>query len=366
MFNPFRWKSAHNWTTPQPTWGTKSSDTSDTYGYKSPYVKEVDDSAVEPVIPSEIEGIKICRYRQTKDKWQHLPQKSLDRRESPTDVRIITWKISQHLSHPEDRLAVALAHIAEELGCGDAIELSCANARKPPPCVICLQEVHVRALQDELVQNAWVRAYFCVLPHKVEKWGAGAKYGNVTLVSRDVPVEKAAILRFGVSSMKRTAVIAHLLLRAAKVREGAAEPRELRVAVINTQLESSEHGTVYRPRQLDMLAAFLKQKKDGVNGGVIVGDMNAESRADRLMPDALGLKDAWKRGDEDEEGCTWGYNQPASARVQFPPMRMDKMLFSPRRGLKVDEPTRIGVGVTYNGSPVSEHYGLISTLRMLK
>ncbi|KAL1740222.1 hypothetical protein HDZ31DRAFT_47921, partial [Schizophyllum fasciatum] len=183
----------------------------------------------------------------------------------------------------------------------------------------------------------------------------------VTLVSRDVPVEAAAVLRFGHSAQKRTAIIAHLWLRAARVREGATEPRLVRVAVINTQLESDEHGPTYRPQQLELLSQFLRT--EGVNGGVIAGDLYPVSRSDRQQPEKLGLKDAWKRGDDDEEGFTC-FDKSDHPRI--PPARFDKLLFLPRRGLKVDEPTRIGMDLTCDGAAVSEHCGLMSTLHMLK
>ena len=44
--------------------------------WRSAYVKPVDDSDITPVIPSEIEGVKVCRWRETKGKWSHLPQVS--------------------------------------------------------------------------------------------------------------------------------------------------------------------------------------------------------------------------------------------------------------------------------------------------
>ncbi|KAL1724267.1 hypothetical protein EV715DRAFT_189074 [Schizophyllum commune] len=343
--------------------------------WRSAYVKPVDDSDITPVIPSEIEGVKVCRWRDTKAKWSHLPQASLNARDPPSDVRLITWCMDGEGRRSESRSrppAGSHGRGAESRSRPPASSHSrqpTASTHKrgnttfgrPPPCVICLQEVSGAALERVLVNHPWVRAYFCLLPHERKKWPEEAKFGNVTLVSRDVPVEAAAVLRFGRSAMGRSALITHIWLRGARVREGATERRTLRVAVINTQLEGTQPpGRDYRRKQLELLSQFLRV--EGVNGGVIAGNMYPEGPGDHDQPEkVLKLKDAWKGGNNDPAGAT------VFDKYGLPPTRHSKILSQPRRGLKVDEPKQFGINVKCeDGSLCSEHCGLISTMHMLK
>ena len=81
------------------------------------------------------------------------------------------------------------------------------------------------------------------------------------------------------------------------------------------------------------------------------------SQKTRLWSSVIG-------GDMDENGFTWGYQERDPGR--FPPGRLDKILYLPRRGYKMDPPERIGVGLkTGGGAWVSDHYGLDSTLRLV-
>lgn len=120
----------------------------------------------------------------------------------------------------------------------------------------------------------------------------------------------------------------------------AAESREVTMRLINTHLESLPQGEQYRLIQMSILATYLK-KKDEVQGGVIVGDMNAICPSDASIAEDVGLRDAWKKGDSDESGFTWGYQGGG----EFPAARLDKVLYLPRRGYRVDEPSRIGIGL---------------------
>lgn len=87
------------------------------------------------------------------------------------------------------------------------------------------------------------------------------------------------------------------------------------------------------------------------------------------MPAALGLRDAWRKGDQDERGFTWG-EQP---ECDYPAARFDKILYLPRRGYRVDEPQRIGVGLKINSDRLpggslwcSDHAGLWTKLHVLR
>jgi tyrosyl-DNA phosphodiesterase 2 len=226
-----------------------------------------------------------------------------------------------------------------------------------------LQEVHRDAL-PHLLEYEWVRNHFVVTPISHTRWPNENDYGNVTLVSRSLVVVKACILHFGHSSQARTGVVVDIKLNTPAT---AAESREVTMRLINTHLESMPEGEQCRPIQMSILAAYLK-KKDQVQGGVIAGDMNAISPSDASIAEDVGLRDAWRKLDGDESGFTWGYQGGGN----FPPSRLDKVLFLPRRGYRVDEPSRIGIDLRaeyIEGGEdiwVSDHYGLVATLRVLR
>jgi tyrosyl-DNA phosphodiesterase 2 len=226
-----------------------------------------------------------------------------------------------------------------------------------------LQEVHSDAL-PHLLDYGWIRDHFVVTPINHTRWPNESHYGNVTLVSRTLVVVKACILHFGHSSQSRAGVVVDIKLNTPAT---AAESREVTMRLINTHLESLPDGVHYRPIQLSILASYLK-KRDEVQGGVIAGDMNAIGPSEVGFPVDVGLRDAWRKPDGDESGFTWGYQGGGD----FPAARLDKVLYLPRRGYKVDEPGRIGIDLraeyTEGGEDiwVSDHYGLVATLRVLR
>jgi tyrosyl-DNA phosphodiesterase 2 len=104
-------------------------------------------------------------------------------------------------------------------------------------------------------------------------------------------------------------------------------------------------------------------KDEGVSGGVVAGDMNAISPSDKDLHVQFGLRDAWwrKSAADAEDGYTWGYQGGGN----FPKSRMDKFLFLPQKGFRLEEPQRIGVDVKTDGVWVSDHYGLSTRLHVL-
>jgi len=90
--------------------------------------------------------------------------------------------------------------------------------------------------------------------------------------------------------------------------------------------------------------------------------MNPIGKTDCFLAHNLGLDDAWPRGSSDPEGFTWGY-QSLDEEKKYPPARLDKILYVPKRRYNVDEPQRIGVGLMAvvpekENHWVSGHYGL--------
>jgi tyrosyl-DNA phosphodiesterase 2 len=215
-----------------------------------------------------------------------------------------------------------------------------------------LQEAFRIILDDE-----WVQQYFIVAPRKTEEWPPGAHYGNVTLTSRTVPVSDVYSLEYE-SHMNRNALFVDLKLSVPAV--GASGFVTLRVG--NTHLESlPTPGAAMRPTQLALVADVLEE--GGLIGGIVCGDMNAISPSDIGLTERLGLMDACREGEDEEDSYTWGYQPPC----EFAPGRLDKILFTPGAGgYTVDQPERVGLSVkTEKGQWVSDHYGLVTTVRIL-
>ena len=311
-----------------------------------------------PVIPSRHFPIKAYYYRHAKGGiWKHVSSNKINERTyHPSSIKIVTWNVDFQNAQVKARLFVVLRYLEMHI-------FKCPPGEPPEPCVIMLQEVHRDAL-SHLLENEWVRDNFVITPISHTRWPNESLYGNVTLISRSLVVVKACILHFGHSSQSRTGVAVDIKLNTPST---AAESREVTMRLINTHLESLEEGEQYRPIQMSILASYLK-KREEVQGGVIAGDMNAISPSDTSLAEDFGLKDAWKKPHNDESGFTWGYQGGGN----YPAARLDKVLYVPRRSYRVDEPSRIGVdlraGYVEGGEDiwVSDHYGLVATLRVLR
>ncbi|KAF7374884.1 hypothetical protein MSAN_00374500 [Mycena sanguinolenta] len=315
-----------------------------------------------PVIPPDLSNplrqLRMYRYRGSRNKWHRMSPDHDKKREyevPPSTIELVSWNVSFDQSFCAKRMESTLRHL-------EKVVFKCRDGEAPEPCIVLLQEVHAIHGLDVILRDKWVREHFIVTPADVDKhWPRNALYGNVTLVEKSIPVVDAYILEFGLSQMQRTGVIVDIAL-------GAPKPRDYDVVIriINTHLESLPQGNDIRPEQLSLLTKFLKGP--GVRGGIVSGDMNPIGPEDAALPGALGLRDAWTRGDSDERGFTWGEQPPN----QYPAARFDKILYLPRRGYRVDEPQRIGVGLkTFidrvpGGLWTSDHYGLHTKLHLLR
>jgi len=297
---------------------------------------------------SILKGLKPCRFRASKAEWRHISSHNagLDA-PGPSSIRIITWNVQYETPEPILRMRTVLNYLRT------AVLQSTPNGT-PEPCLILLQEVNRKAFV-EIRQHRWVQEHFTIAPVSADKWPAGMLYGNVTLVSRSIAVASASQLEFAMSQMGRTGVAVDV-----KLTGPAPASRSVIIRVINTHLESLPMGAPARPQQMTLLTGLLKV--NGIEGGVIAGDMNPVSPSDVNLVPTLGLRDSWKRGDLDPNGFTWGYQPPE----RFPPTRMDKVVYLPRKGYKLDEPERIGVGLTAGTMWTSDHFGLVTTLRLVR
>ena len=287
-------------------------------------------------------------------------RKSARQTHHPSSLTLVTWNIDYNSERVRERMEGVLRHLQRYVFQG----------KDPEACCIMLQEVHPDGLKH-LIEDEWVREHFLVTPISPSKWPMwdyvnvyGDIYGNVTLVSRSVIVARASILSFAYSRMGRGAVVMDV-----KLSTAANDSREVTLRMINTHLESLRDGGIVRPTQLSVLATLLR-KKEEVKGGVIAGDMNSMDPSEVTMVLDAGLKDAWTKPNLDPSGFTWG-QQPEN---EYPAARFDKVLYVERKKLyTVDEPKRMGVGtapIDKYGVPlpdqfVSDHYGLMTSLRVL-
>ncbi|KZP23821.1 hypothetical protein FIBSPDRAFT_736764 [Athelia psychrophila] len=314
------------------------------------------------------EEIDAARYSARHRVWRKTSKsaKILPGSPLPNTIKIVTWNIDFSTPNVKSRLKTALAYIQRDV-------LQCKSGERPHPCVILLQEIHRDSFRL-IFDDEWVQKYFVVAPKKMEEWPDGAYYGNVTLVSRTVPVCGVHSIVYE-SYMNRNALMVDLKLSLPAWHAVADESSVVRLRVANTHLESlPSPGAQLRPRQLELVADALADPH--LIGGLVCGDMNAISPPDAGLPERVGLVDAYDAYDalddegglirdeeEDEASHTWGY-QP---ECEFPPGRLDKILYSPGAGgFSVDRPKRIGIGIrTDKGQWASDHYGLLTTVRIL-
>lgn len=270
-------------------------------------------------------------------------------------MQLLTWNVEALEPNAKTRLAAVLKHIQGTI-------FGCPDGKQPEPCCILLQEVNTRSL-PAILENPWIREHFVVVPTKAEHW-PHQYMGNVTLTARTIPVVAAYTLEFLHSPLKRHALIVDVRLGVPTASDSDSDSetpgpeRTLRIA--NVHLESLAQGNQYRPWQLRTTADTLCQS--GVHAGIIAGDMNAIAPQDWELPAYMGLQDAWV-GADDGRGNTWGYQPPSK---EFPPGRLDKILYLPNGVCEVDRPDRVGVGVkTAIGQWASDHFGLLTSVRLL-
>ncbi|KAJ8469810.1 hypothetical protein ONZ51_g8744 [Trametes cubensis] len=280
-----------------------------------------------------LQPLKAKGWSFTKSKW--ISKYRCDK-EIPTELRLLTWNIDFAGPDSRSRTQQILLYLQKTV-----------LSRTPPPSCILLQEVDTWSL-NTLIFNPWVRKHYVMTPPTTEPWRA--HYGNVTLVSRSIPFEKPQMLVFHNSTMGRTAIFVDIPIRSPTT----GKVRTVRIA--NTHLESLPVGTKMRPTQLAAIAAMLRA--DGIDGGVVGGDMNMiGDTADQNIHIAAGLDDACLFP-HDPANHTWGYQPPS----QFPPRRLDRVFFTGEK-IVVESPEVIGKGLrTAQGQWASDHCGLSTTV----
>ena len=306
--------------------------------------------------------------------WVHAPPTPFDANARyateclPTSLALITWNVDFFMDEAPLRLTAALDYL--QLYAFPEYE-----GWQPPPCLILLQEVERDAF-PALLSHPWVQAWFMVVPGSPQEgWPQGGlhRYGTVTLIARSIILASSGYVHFTESRMGRNALVTDVLL-------GGTEPRARVMRVINTHLESLPQGARKRAAQFGVIARLLRSggTEPVFAGGIVCGDMNAIVLSDAMLPEQNGLLDAWEvqrrrdrrnrrsrwvgleGEDEDGEGVTWGYQPPC----EFPPGRLDKILYTDSDAFEIKGIRRLGVELRMSTPEgrldwVSDHYGLL-------
>jgi len=301
--------------------------------------------------------------------WVHAPQTRFDRNiqyavgSLPGSLTLITWNVDAQQPYADQRLRAALDHLQFHA-------FPEFNGGQPPPCLILLQEIKRDAFPT-LLAHPWVQAWFMIAPGSPEEgWPQGARYGygTATLITRSLIFASSVCVHFGESEMGRNALVSDVLF-------GGAEPHARVLRIINTHLESLPAGAQRRALQLSFITQLLRWggPESVVVGGIVCGDMNAIAPSDAMLPEQNELSDAWEEQrrrdrrvelpegeDEDEDGATWGYQPPC----EFPPGRLDKILYTDNDAFEVKNIRKLAIGLqmpTPEGRVdwVSDHYALL-------
>jgi tyrosyl-DNA phosphodiesterase 2 len=205
------------------------------------------------VIPNPMRQLRMYRWRGSRNRWHRIsPDRDNGEDEiPPSTIELVSWNVSFDAPLVATRMAAMLRHL-------EKVVFKCRGGEAPEPCVVLLQEVNALVGLETILKDEWVREHFFVTPADTSKWPTDppARYGNVTLVEKSIPVVDAHILEFGLSAMQRTGVMVDIRLAAPKPNE-----YDVILRIINTHLESLPSGDDARPEQLKLLSKFLKASR---------------------------------------------------------------------------------------------------------
>ncbi|KAL0580968.1 hypothetical protein V5O48_001060 [Marasmius crinis-equi] len=291
--------------------------------------------------------LRLQHFKKSKQEWCAAPTKPREKgKVAPKTLALATWNIDFMSHYPQQRVRAALDELRDHILPIDK------KTKALKPCVVLLQEVHATML--EVIRSCpWVQGNFYVTPLNHLKWPNPHTYGNVTLVHRSLQVDQAFLLEYRLSPSSRSAIMIDVKLHSDKV---------LRIA--NTHLESMDMN-VRRQEQLGMCARYCWG--EGIDGGVIAGDLNAIDPDWETQVEQAGMEDAFQEGrhDRPEEGFTWGYQCNTEADKQYPRGRLDRILFTPETGFEVTRPVVVGKGARDAGGRfISDHYGLAADIHV--
>lgn len=239
-------------------------------------------------------------------------------------IALYSWNIDFMLPFPEARMKPALAYLGNLVG---------SNTTNTAP-IIFLQECTPSDLAT-IAAAPWIRERFHLTDLDTSSW-ATSHYGTITLIDSRLPITAAFRVHYSKTRMDRDALFVDVSVQGKTVR------------LCNTHLESMVFDPPFRPRQMQIVAQYLREDK--VHAGLAAGDFNAIQPFDRTLHTDNGLKDAFLElgGKEDtDEGYTWGQQAATMLREKFGCSRMDKVYF--RGGAEVVRFERFGQDVLTEG-----------------
>lgn len=268
------------------------------------------------------------------------------------NLRLISWNIDMLIGFAEDRMSAALEHLSTLISSTD----------ESVPVLIFLQEMSKSDMQ-QICAAPWIQRRFYMTDVDPGNWPSPS-YGTTTLVDRRLVPTRVFRVRW-ISKFDRDGLFVDVKLAGA---DGV-------LRLCNTHLESLVADPPVRPLQISAAAPYLKE--NGVEAGLLAGDLNAIQPFDRTLHVENGLKDVYLElgGEEDsDQGYTWGYQVPAALRERFGCSRMDKILFAgavvPRRferigvGVKVAEEQRQAMRDAGEEEWVTDHYGVMADFEL--
>lgn len=274
---------------------------------------------------------------------------------SASGLRLITWNLNAGGPNPEGRFIRILDHIRTKV-------LATTDTDPVPPCCVLFQELN-EAVFPVLLGNNWVQDNFLVTPISPDGWMT--PYGLVTLISKDIPLTTVFITELPMTKVGRQALFIDIHLSVSPSTPSdlnPSDPRTIRVA--NTHLEpEASNGWRARPKQLKQIARMLNA--ENIDGFICAGSMCSVRDTDYTAAAEAGFADAWTPQAGQTKGKvgseTWGRY---ANMTDFPPARLDKILYFPTEGITVGLPNRAGTKFTAIEKVYpSDHFGVTASIK---
>ncbi|KAH9918769.1 hypothetical protein B0H21DRAFT_781763 [Amylocystis lapponica] len=252
-------------------------------------------------------------------------------------LELVTWNVDSTSAAPEARIAALELQTFRDLG----------------PLRYAL--VSRRAL-SVLLEMPWVREAWLTSEADASRW-EGQSFASMTLLSKARfgagagptgetlgPLWRVKYpSRFGRYALCCDVLILSSWSSAAALSSSPSCLTPTRVRLVNVHLDSLPINPSRRPRQLAVVASYLR----AVGRGLVAGDFNPVMPEDHGLVGANGLVDAWEQLMPTSDGYTWGVDDKAP----FPPSRLDKVVSI---GLKAREIQVLEAGVQYSAKPHKE------------
>ena len=292
-----------------------------------------------PLPACEADAIPIFqswyRFDPSSSKWVSFDSKSstADMRHYPgqdgkadqgSRLILVTWNVDATSPAPEARISALISHIQNLATSVD---------------IIFLQEVSQSALQA-LLEIPWLREHWYSSEADTINWGRQS-FASMTFVSRSWfsgsdSAALGSIWRVDYPSrFERDALCCDILLPSSC---GSTKSFS-HIRLINVHLDSLPIHPSLRPRQLSIIASYLR----AAGHGLVAGDFNPVLPEDDMLVNMNWLLDVWSELHPSEDGFTWGVDRDQS----FPPNRLDKVAMT---GLKAYDIQIIPPGETEQAS----------------